>query len=376
MTSKNISRRELLVGTGAALASAAWPAGASVGVEADSRAGSAQNSGAGAGFGEGQQKPNMGSGRARWMQDPRYCWGVMTHYLADWQARVHNLQMSVDQWNKMVEDFDVEGMAKRLEQAGAGHYQISIGQNSGYYLAPNATYDDIVGEKPSKCSRRDLVADLYDSLHKRDIKLMVYLPSGAPGQDKPACAKLGWERGPYPNQDFQDKWEQVIADWSRRWGDKVEGWWFDGCYWPNTMYRSAHPPNFFTFAAAARAGNSQSAVAFNPGVFTRLIGISPDQDFIAGETNDPEQVNVHYPAEGTVDGVQIHMLCFLGKTWGMGDPRFETEKVIEYTKKIRDFGGGVTWDVPVELDGTIKPAFLEQLEALGKAFPKSSKSAS
>src|SRR5580658_4922272 len=105
------------------------------------------------------QQPNLGSGRAAWMQNPRYAWGVMTHYLADWQARANKLEMTVEQWNKMVDGFDVEGMAKRLEQAGAGHYQLSIGQNSGYYLAPNAVYDKIVGIAPSKCSRRDLVAE-------------------------------------------------------------------------------------------------------------------------------------------------------------------------------------------------------------------------
>lgn len=369
MSSNRISRRELLVGTGAVVAASAMPAGAA-GIGAAALPG-AQD----ADVGGAQEKPDLGTGRARWMQDPRYAWGVMTHYLADWQARVHKLEISVDQWNKLVDGFNVEGMASRLEQAGVGHYQMTLGQNSGYYLAPNSTYDRLVGESPSRCSRRDLVADLYEALKKPDIKLMVYLPSGAPGQDKTACAKLQWERGPYPNKEFQQNWEQVIADWSRRWGGKVAGWWFDGCYWPNTMYRSLRPPNFFTFAAAARAGNGQSAVAFNPGVITRLIGISPDQDFMAGETNDPEQVNVHYPAAGTVDGVQIHMLCFLGKTWGMGEPRFETEKVVEYTKKIRDYGGSVTWDVPVELDGTIRPEFMKQLEALGKAFPRDSKSA-
>jgi hypothetical protein len=30
----------------------------------------------------------------------------------------------------------------------------------------------------------------------------------------------------------------------------------------------------------------------------------------------------------------------------------------------------VTWDVPVQLDGTITQPFLDQLAALGKAFPK------
>ena len=48
---------------------------------------------------------------------------------------------------------------------------------SGYYLTPNAAYDRLVGTTPSKCSRRDLVADLYEPLHRRGIKLMVYLPS-------------------------------------------------------------------------------------------------------------------------------------------------------------------------------------------------------
>jgi hypothetical protein len=356
--SKGISRREILVGAAAAVASSALPAAAVSGAQ-DPIAGGGE-----------EQKPNLGTGRAKWMQDPRYSWGVMTHYLADWQARIHNLEMTVELWNKLVDGFDVEGMAKRLGQVGAGHYQISIGQNSGYYLAPNAIYDGFVGEKPSKCSRRDLVADLYEPLSKREIKLMVYLPSGAPGQDKAACAALEWMRGPYANKNFQRKWEQVIAEWSRRWRGKVAGWWFDGCYWANTMYRSVEPPNFYTFATAARAGNGQSAVAFNPGVIYRLIGISAEQDFMAGEINDPEQISVHYAKAGTVDGVQVHVLSFLGRTWGMGEPRFTTEQVVEYTKKVRDYGGSVTWDVPVELDGTIGDAFLEQLEALGKAVPK------
>jgi hypothetical protein len=31
-----------------------------------------------------------------------------------------------------------------------------------------------------------------------------------------------------------------------------------------------------------------------------------------------------------------------------------------------DAGGAITWDVPVGLDGTISPPFMEQLTALGK----------
>jgi len=304
--------------------------------------------------------------RAAWM--PKARWGVMTHYLADWQARVHNLTMSVDQWNKMVDGFDAEGIARQLQSVGAKYYQISIGQNSGYYLSPNATYDRLTGANPSKCSRRDLVADLYDALNKRGIKLMVYLPSGAPGQDKAADAALGWTNGPNPNKEFQHKWEQVIREWSERWGKKVAGWWFDGCYFPNAMYRSPDPPNFASFAAAARAGNPDAIVAFNPGVVYRMLSISPYEDYTAGEIDKPELVTIRRTVGGKVDGTQIHMLSYLGRTWGMGEPRFTVEQIVGYTKKVLDQGGAVTWDVPVELNGTFSQAFLDQLMALNKAL--------
>ena len=317
-----------------------------------------------------EEQSGTGMHRAAWMQDPRYRWGVMTHYLADWQARSHKLDMNADLWNKLIDGFDVEGMARRLESVGAGHYQLSIGQNSGYYLSPNTTYDRITGIRPSKCSHRDLVGEFYQALHRRDIKLMVYLPSGAPAQDEAAVAALEWSNGPHPNKSFQLKWQQVIEEWSRRWGDKVAGWWFDGCYFPNLMYRSITTPNFSSFAAAARAGSPRSCVAFNPGVIYRIISVSPDEDFTAGEIDKPDLVGIHRAENGIVDGTQVHMLSFLGEKWGSGAPRFSSDQVVEFTQKILSVGGSVTWDVPVELDGTINEPFLDQLHALGKAFPR------
>ena len=362
MLQRKLSRREAMIGAAAvAVAGGATPLRAllpSVGepVQASSTSSATQQT--------------SGSNRAAWMQDQRYCWGVMTHYLADWQARVHKLDMTVDLWNKLVNGFDVEGMAQRLESVGAGRYQLSIGQNSGYYLSPNSAYDKITGVQPSKCSHRDLVADFYEPLHRRDVKLMAYLPSGAPNQDKTAVAALEWASGPVPNRNFQLKWEQVIAEWSRRWGVRVAGWWFDGCYFPNSMYRSGERPNFASFAAAARTGNPNSCLAFNPGVVYRMLSMTPSEDYTAGEIDKPEMVTVRRSVDGRVDGTQIHMLSFLGQTWGMGAPRFTVDQVIGFTKKIRDAGGSVTWDVPVELDGTITKPFLDQLAALGKAFPR------
>ncbi len=122
--------------------------------------------------------PSNTRDRTAWMQQAR--WGVMNHYLADWIARRDGTSMSVEKWNELIDNFDVEGLAQQLESVGAGYYLITIGQNSGYYLSPNATYNKYVGIQPSKCSRRDLVADLHEALQERRIRLVVYLPSGGP----------------------------------------------------------------------------------------------------------------------------------------------------------------------------------------------------
>ncbi len=302
------------------------------------------------------------------MKEARF--GVMTHYLADWRARTDGLTMSVDQWNELVDHFDVEGLAEQLKSVGAGYHILTIGQNSGYYAAPNATYDKLTVIRPSKCSRRDLISDMSAALGKRGIRLIVYLPAGAPGGDRAAREALQWESGAHPNREFQGKWEQVIREWSQRWGARIAGWWFDGCYWPNTMYRSAQAPNFESFAAAARAGNAASAVAFNPGVVTRLLSMTPHEDYTAGEENDPDQVQIRRATDGLLDGVQVQVLSYLGRTWGMGEPRFTAEQAVQYSGTIHKVGGAITWDVPVQKNGLIAKPFVDQLGAIGKSLGK------
>ena len=329
--------------------------------------------------------------RAEWLRRAR--WGVMVHYLADWiwsqEALAKGLSReeaaklrSVEGWNALVDGFDVEGLAAQLAELRAGYFLLSIGQNSGYFLAPNPTYDRIVGITPSKCSRRDLVSDLADALAKRGIRLLVYLPSGAPNGDDVAVKALEWKNGAHRNREFQLKWEAVIRDWSTRWGRKVSGWWFDGCYWPNHMYRG-DAPNFESFAAAARAGNPDSIVAFNPGVFYPVWPMTQHQDYTAGEIAEPLRDIVRDGRmsasdgryDGKADGVQLQVLSFLGDSWGhagprgrrdpLGEARFRAREVVDITMKVLAYGGAFTWDVPVERNGRIPRVFMGRLRQLG-----------
>ena len=105
-------------------------------------------------------------------------WGVFFHYLANPAGR-KNEGKSAEAWSKQIDGFDVKGLAKQLKELGADYFVITIGQGSGHYLANNVVYDELTGIRPSKCSKRDLVAELADELNPMGIKVLVYTVSGA-----------------------------------------------------------------------------------------------------------------------------------------------------------------------------------------------------
>ncbi len=306
-------------------------------------------------------------------------WGVFCHWLGAPPSTDGGAELDADAWNRQVDAFDVEGLATQLENVGAPYFFITIGQNSGHFLAPNETYDKYVGLRPSKCSQRDLVSDLYDALQPRGIHLLVYLPSGAPAADARAVERLGWEwgfEGGWPRSwgtkrtgkrlvEFQKKWEEIIGEWSTRWGSKVRGWWIDGCYFADEMYRHEEAPNFRGFAAALKSGNPESIVAFNPGVIVPVICHTEHEDYTAGEIAGalPECPGAWIDRDG--HKARYHILSYLGESWCKGEPRFQDELVIGYTKHIMSKGAVITWDVPIRKNGLIPETFLKQFKAIG-----------
>ena len=227
-------------------------------------------------------------------------------------------------------------------------------------------YDQLVGISPSKCSRRDLIADLAAALEPQGIDLWVYLPSGAPCADAQAVERLEWVDGQGQRlASFQRKWEAVIREWSLRWGERVKGWWIDGCYYPDAMYNFPDEPNFKSFAAAIRAGNPQAVVAFNRGLEDPFLPQCPWEDYTAGEVGDWLPIPGQKVRE-RLQGKKLHVLSYLGQTWGQGQPRFPDELVAGYTKLILAQDGILTWDIPLEPNGAIPQDYRRQLQALGR----------
>lgn len=314
-------------------------------------------------------------------------WGVFCHWLGAPPSSEGGAELTAEGWNRQVDAFDAKGLADQLTSIGAPYFFITIGQNSGHFLAPNTMYDRYVAVQPSKCSRRDLVADLYEVLHPRGIELLVYLPSGAPAADPVAVKRLGWEwgfPGAWPHSwgpertgkrlaEFQRKWEDIIREWSTRWGPKVRGWWIDGCYFADGMYRHDDEPNFPSFAAALKAGNPDALVAFNPGVVVPIISHTEHEDYTAGEIMDalPECPGAWVERNG--HKARYHVLSYLGESWCKGRPRFPGELAAGYTKHVTGKGGVITWDVPIERSGLIPQVFVDQLKTIDTSVRNSRK---
>jgi hypothetical protein len=328
--------------------------------------------------------PALAAERAEWLHRAR--WGVMTHYLGAPPSTAGGAELTAEAWNKQVDAFDVPGFVEQLASTGTRYLLFTIGQNSGHFCAPNATYDRIVGIRPSKCSRRDLVADLARALAARHIRLMVYMPNGAPAADLVARRKLQWRWGEpggwqLPGEpvggrlvEFQRNWEAVIREWSLRWGKNVAGWWVDGCYFADQMYRFPDEPNFASFARALRAGNPEAIVAFNPGVMIPVVAHSKFEDYAAGEVDHARLPQAATACRGRwleCEGarVQFHVLTFLGSTWCGGErPQWPDDTIIGYAKQIVGHGGAITFDVPIDRSGLLRRPFVDQLRAIGQSL--------
>ena len=318
-------------------------------------------------------RPARGTERAAWLREARY--GLMVHFLPEGP-----------EWEKAVNEFDVAAFADDAKTAGAKYVLFTLGQNSGYYCSPNATYERLAGYREhERCSRRDLPLELADALSRHGIRLMLYLPSRSPQQDRKAMAGLSdvgeWEPAP---QEFTRKWSEVIREWSLRYGKRVSGWWFDGAYNTGGWDDLSRPQSWTTWAAAARAGNPDAALAFNPGLnwrrgqprvretiaFRRLSG---EQDYTAGEQENWGATPKQDPCP---DGVQWHGFSYLGSNWGQTDgPKLSDEEMAAYVKKVNAEGGALTIDVGLNrhVDDAgrkhvICKSHLEQLKALARGL--------
>ncbi|HUS47977.1 MAG TPA: alpha-L-fucosidase [Phycisphaerae bacterium] len=269
-------------------------------------------------------------------------WGVMFHFaphMLQYADPTRDLSKA-EEWNKVVAEFDADGLAKQIKEIGAGYLLIAARHGGAMPIAPNSAIDKAA---PGTCPKRDLIADLADALEKQGLHLMLYYSTGM-GIDKPKQAQQS---------------AAVIEEWSRRYGKKVKGWWLDNNVGDEELQK--------LLADACRAGNGDSLVAFSPPRNPRRN--SKYEDFTAGNCHGPRMIGCN---GRFLDGAQWHMLSYLGFNWGGYSkkgpgPRYSPETAVSMTMRFLPKGGVVTWDVKPTLKGLIAEEFIPTLTAIGEA---------
>ena len=290
-------------------------------------------------------------------------WGVFNHYLGD------SLVKTADEWNAMVDSFDVVRLADQLEACGAPYYFITLMQCKRWMCAPNATFDRTAGTKPGEaCSRRDLPADIAAELARRGIDLYLYFAGEGPKGDPPYNERFGYS-APYGvgvTRPFVERWASVLEEFAVRYGGAVKGWWIDSC---NREFHRYTDELLALYAQAAWKGNPDAIVAINDGVKPTYQRNAPTDDYIAGEFNDFYPV----PPERFIDGAQAHALIPLAAwsedhytNWGRRGLKRTPEYVADYVSLVNANDGVVTIDVHVDPDGTWDPEQLEALKVVGR----------
>lgn len=288
-----------------------------------------------------------------------YRWGVFNHFLYVIQnnPEYENSYGKQTTWDELVNSFDVKKLARSLNEIGAKYYVITVMQGTKYMIAPNATFDKIAGTKPGEaCSTRDLIMELSDYLEKYGIDLFLYFTGDGPYKNEDIGAKFGFiePRSKGVTMDFVQKWASVLEEYSVRYGDRVKGWWVDGCYRNEFKYTTELLKPIYD---ACKKGNPNAIVSLNGGLSNGIQMNYPDEDFVCGEFNHLEYV----PTERFIGGkAQAHILAPLGKgdrgigaTWGSFGSRYTKEYVTDYVKRVHNGGGVVTFDIGLYRDGSL-----------------------
>jgi len=316
--------------------------------------------------------------RTEWFHQKK--WGVFLHLLyGTTNNPEHAMNMGVGKtdWTECVNAFDVDLFAKQLADTNAGYLMLTLTQGTQYFIAPNETFERIAGYKQGEtCSKIDFVLKMSDALRRYDIDLFLYFHGDGPIHDPVALKAFGPPcNDPFVpmTYEFLEKWAGVIREYSERYGDRIKGWWIDGCY----EFLGYNNDNLKVLARAARAGNPDALVASNyygctdkySVLLDAVRGGIGDDDYTAGEL-------VHFNAKPygpTVGRTRWHILSFLGVTpkgeyeysgWAKPGSKYTPAYMHDYVKDVYERGGVVTIDICAYRDGHIDPVQAEVLRAL------------
>jgi hypothetical protein len=200
--------------------------------------------------------------KPQWISDAKY--GLFFH----WNSKSMPQRGEAKSYQDAVESFDISTFAKTIHECGADFIIFTTSWAGYFFPAPLQSIEKIL---PGRTTHRDFVDDLSTELSKYGIKLMLYYHEGY--DDKDWWDKQGFN-APEAGSLFTNI-QSIMEEISTRYKDKVAGLFLD-----DGMYYYAYDAPFEAITEAAKTGNKDLIIAYNPWIFPKM---TPFQDYFAGE---------------------------------------------------------------------------------------------
>lgn len=296
-------------------------------------------------------------------------YGVMLQY-GPWGYPQSGPKKSMEQ---QTADFDVSSFVNMIKSTGADYVIWSATWWEFKWSAPIVAVDNIVGHS-DLTTDRDLFGEIATALDFEGIDFYLYYHTG---QD----SHLGynstqwWQAQNWPdsyrssgtgNRDtFFNNWMSVVRDVGERYGELLDGWFFDD---GGVVY---YPAPFEQLGAAAKAGNPNRLISYNPWVAAH---VSDFEDVSFGEECKVEGAPIggNGILTSTGDkGVYGHCMHPMENTWGVyhenqviGSSRYTVDSAYASVLDHIDRRSPVSFNMMMHEDGSVSPESLAVLQGL------------
>ncbi|MGC0419928.1 alpha-L-fucosidase [Embleya sp. AB8] len=218
--------------------------------------------------------------------------------------------------NRQAADFDVPAFVRTVKESGAA-YVIWSYSWWGYHVdGPNAAIDSIVGNG-DLTAQRDLIGEVAGALHAQGLGFTIYYHLGTEDAAWWPQQKLPPEwstTGTGDRSTMLNNWKRVVADIGARYGNKLDGFFFDD----GLIY---YPAPFEELEKVARTGNPNRMVSWNSWILPRYTDF---QDVYFAEDGHGEAVPGSAPVggdgvfrSGPQKGLLQHAMFRMEDDWGI-----------------------------------------------------------
>jgi hypothetical protein len=286
-------------------------------------------------------------------------------YMGTWGPRVQLPAKNNGTERADFTNFDVVAFVDQLVQLDTAsyiHLNLSHGAIATYFTSSHPDLAAVVNTNMFP-TERDLLTEVLDELELRgdDRPVIVYqaahgikegnCPPGAWGNWTNHIASLGYTDHHHAVADL------IIAYYSLKHGDQIDGWWFDGA----NGISAANQQRYYD---AARLGNPNSILAM-PVASGAPLKSHPMDDYTSGhpfsvKANEPwypenelmiENIEAGpwldsdgNPVAHPYEGALAHAYIPLQRTWNSGEA-FPALQAIDWTTRAVEAGGMMSWSL-------------------------------